>query len=395
MKCTTSELEIETVINRIKNYDINLQPDFQRGEVWILQKKRKLIDSILRGWRIPPIHVVRNQENAIDEVLDGQQRLASIRDFVNGDFAIDGTLPPDDSDIQRRDGLYYSDLSTADKRIFHQYSITIIRLTEYSPAEPAELFYRLNQPVALTSAEQRNAFIGTPRDQIKALVTMFEDLGADKQSIGFSNSRLAYDEVITKLTYTIEIGSITKKIDVSEINNKYRLDIGFPATCVRESEKSIRLFMEAINWQNKVDLDYKLSFNKATLYSWLLFFKKVPIETKQAWLLITSFEKDRNYLKGKLAQSIAEQHVERMEKISSTYPFFEVMINVFNQRSSMASTDASAIVNRDIVIHIYRDILFDNSSQLLLNVIELFNKKSNFITVLDDISDILNWGETL
>ncbi len=51
MKCESTELEIETIVNRIKNEDMDLQPDFQRGEIWTLQKKQKLIDSILRGWK--------------------------------------------------------------------------------------------------------------------------------------------------------------------------------------------------------------------------------------------------------------------------------------------------------------------------------------------------------
>ena len=51
MKCESTDLEIETIVNRIKNEDMDLQPDFQRGEIWTLQKKQKLIDSILRGWK--------------------------------------------------------------------------------------------------------------------------------------------------------------------------------------------------------------------------------------------------------------------------------------------------------------------------------------------------------
>lgn len=46
MKCESTDLEIETIVNRIKNEDMDLQPDFQRGEIWTLQKKQKLIDSI-------------------------------------------------------------------------------------------------------------------------------------------------------------------------------------------------------------------------------------------------------------------------------------------------------------------------------------------------------------
>jgi hypothetical protein len=120
VKCETSELEIETLYNRIKNHDVNLQPDFQRGEVWSTQKKKKLIDSILRGWKIPPIHFVLG-ENAVDEVLDGQQRLVSIRDFIDNEISIDGYLTPLDNNIQGYHGMYYKDLPDAIQRKFRKY----------------------------------------------------------------------------------------------------------------------------------------------------------------------------------------------------------------------------------------------------------------------------------
>ena len=43
MKCQTTDLEIETLVNRIRNKDMDLQPDFQRGEIWTIQKKKKFI----------------------------------------------------------------------------------------------------------------------------------------------------------------------------------------------------------------------------------------------------------------------------------------------------------------------------------------------------------------
>ena len=90
MKCSTSTIELETVISRIRNGTLNLQPDFQRGEVWSLAKQKRLIDTILRRWKIPPIHGFTSDYNDLmdnyvfEEVLDGQQRLVAIRDFCNG-----------------------------------------------------------------------------------------------------------------------------------------------------------------------------------------------------------------------------------------------------------------------------------------------------------------------
>ena len=88
MICQSTDVELETIVRRIKNKAINLQPDFQRGEVWSENKKKKLVDSILRGWKIPPIHMILGNDN-IDEVLDGQQRLVSIKEFFNDGIKID------------------------------------------------------------------------------------------------------------------------------------------------------------------------------------------------------------------------------------------------------------------------------------------------------------------
>ncbi len=245
MKCQTTELEIETLVNRIKTGDMDLQPGFQRGEIWLPQKKKKLIDSILRGWRIPPIHVVRSS-NVIDEVLDGQQRLAAIRDFYDNVICVDGQIEPYDSSIAELDGKFYQDLPGEWRRQFLQYSVTIVRLTEYKPEEPAELFYRLNQPTALTSAEQRNAYIGVTRDQVKDLSNKFISLGASKELIGFSNSRLAYDEIISKFCYTVEIGTLKKKITSTDISGQYRRGIPFSEKCIAAVNDTIERFVECV-----------------------------------------------------------------------------------------------------------------------------------------------------
>jgi hypothetical protein len=159
-----SDPDIQTIVGRIRNGDLDLQPEFQRGEVWPLIKKKRLIDSILRNWHIPPIHVVVDEEGR-QVVLDGQQRLVSIRDFVDGKFAIDGSIEPSDASIKLLDGLSYETLPPEVRRSFDQFTIRVFRITDYSPEEPGELFFRLNQMTYLTAAEQRNAFFGPVRQQ--------------------------------------------------------------------------------------------------------------------------------------------------------------------------------------------------------------------------------------
>lgn len=388
MKCESTDLEIETIVNRIKNEDMDLQPDFQRGEIWTLQKKQKLIDSILRGWKIPPIHVIHNNQS-IDEVLDGQQRLAAIRDFYDNIICIDGKILPENSELIQLDGMHYRDLPKKWQRQFRQYSIVIIRLTEYQPEEPAELFYRLNQPTALTSAEQRNAYIGVTRDQVKELSNKFVALGASKETIGFSNSRLAYDEIISKFCFSVETGTLKKKITSNDISIQYRQAIPFSDECIRIVAKTLEKFMECIiGWD-----DFKYSFNKATIFSWFVFIRRnLSLSDTELKNIIGYFEFCRAFIKGKY-KKVDQRYIEVFSSLQKRNSFFEIMLNTFNQRSSMGSTDALSIIYRDIIITVFRDMLWGNETELIQYTINTFKELENLNYTLEKIVEKYNWGE--
>lgn len=317
MKCESTDLEIETIVNRIKNGDMDLQPDFQRGEIWTIQKKQKLIDSILRGWKIPPIHVIHNAQS-VDEVLDGQQRLATIRDFFDNIICVDGTVLPEDQEIANLNGMHYRDLPLKWQRQFRQYSVVIIRLTEYRPEEPAELFYRLNQPTALTSAEQRNAYIGATRDQVKELSNKFVALGADKETIGFSNSRLAYDEIISKFCFAVETHTLKKKITSNDISFQYRQAVPFSDECIEIVDETLRKFMICVSeWK-----DFKFSFNKATIFSWFVYIRRnLDSETTDLQNTISYMEFCRAYIKGKY-KKVDDKYIKAFLSLQKTSSVF-------------------------------------------------------------------------
>lgn len=395
MKCSSSEIEIEVLLHRIKENDINLQPDFQRGEVWTTQKKRKLIDSIFRGWKIPPIHVIENT-NYVDEVLDGQQRLAAIRDFYNDGIIIDGKILPEDPDITKLDGYVYSQLDIDLQRKFRKYNIIVIRLTEYNPEEPAELFNRLNQPATLTSAEKRNAYSGKTRDQIRDLVNYFESIGADKYSIGFSNSRMAYDEVLSKFCYTLEVNTLKKKITTNDLTEKYRLDYTFSTNIINEAKSALELLLKSIIHQQNNQFRI-FTINKATLYSWLLFIvkNKKNIALESLGRIIFGFENTRLYAKGKSQLDLFYYEFDKMKEIQSIYPFYQSMFLLFNQKASMGSTDATSIISRDIILELYRMIHFESNNESLQWFTYEFNQSNNLPNCIEKFEEKYNWGSQI
>lgn len=75
---------LDTVLRRIKNSTIQLAPSFQRSYVWNSERKSLLIESMML--RIPlPMFYVSEDKDGTWEVVDGLQRLTTIRDFVLGD----------------------------------------------------------------------------------------------------------------------------------------------------------------------------------------------------------------------------------------------------------------------------------------------------------------------
>ena len=67
-----------------KNNRLELQPDFQRHEVWTKAAQIMLIDTIIRGIPIPKVYIksVMIEGNTYRVVIDGQQRLTAILKFV-------------------------------------------------------------------------------------------------------------------------------------------------------------------------------------------------------------------------------------------------------------------------------------------------------------------------
>ncbi|MBZ7178279.1 DUF262 domain-containing protein [Klebsiella variicola] len=85
--------KIKSVYTEIKDGDLDLRPNFQRGEVWTLNKKKLLIDSILREWYVPPITTVALGDSK-SELLDVQQLLSAIKYCLNNLFPVDYKITP-------------------------------------------------------------------------------------------------------------------------------------------------------------------------------------------------------------------------------------------------------------------------------------------------------------
>ncbi|WP_333797370.1 DUF262 domain-containing protein [Rheinheimera sp.] len=255
---------VYSVFREIEKGSIDLDPEFQRGDVWAVKKQQMLIDTILRKWQIPPIFFIRNKNTNVKEVLDGHQRLRAIQNFFLGKFPINGSIEPIDDFIKSLDGLYYSELPNDILERLENFPLFTYEVENYVGSEPFELFFRLNQNTQLTSAERRNTLFGKAREQVKSLVEFMGGLGFCSTTIGFNNTRQSYDDVVARALMALEYSDLSKKINDSEITSKFREDNGF------RSEIYIRV-SDSIAFLSKGIRNNSIKLNKPALISLIIF----------------------------------------------------------------------------------------------------------------------------
>ncbi|MBR9910406.1 MAG: DUF262 domain-containing protein [Gammaproteobacteria bacterium] len=394
MHLTPSDPDIATLHRKIRQGRLDLQPNFQRGEVWGKAKKQRLIDSILRGWHIPPIHVIQVPNSDKQEVLDGQQRLAAIRDFLEGEFTINGYLDPVEPNIVELDGLSWDELPDAVSGKIEDFTIRLLTISDYKPGEPGELFYRLNQPTNLTSAEQRNAYFGEARQQVKDLSERMVELGYSRDILGFSNSRMAYDDVISKFLLTLELGTLKKKITANSVTSRYRDRDGFDSKLIKSVEESLsKLFICLTQLSTPVKL------NKASTLSWLIFI----------YTYSNSFNSDENLKK---FFAIFESIKIEVSESSDLSPLpkginkgvVKKILAVYLDRVGSRVADTSSVVLRDVCLWSLFTAYFPGAICQSAEISALYNSIHHLATVapasisendFEEIANSLAWGQTL
>jgi len=382
MRLIPTDPDVETIYSRISNGDLNLQPNFQRGEVWGPAKRQKLIDSILRQWHVPPIHVIQSVDGGEDEVLDGQQRLVSIRDFIGGKFRINGLVEPFDEKIFALNNLRFQDLSQEWRRKFLRFPIRIFNIVDFSPSEPSELFFRLNQPASLTAAEQRNSFFGEPREQIKNLVMTMEKLGVNKEFLGFSNSRMAYDDVLARACVTLENG-LGAKISANLLADRYRSGVPFDGRSYKRLASTLNVFS---NIRDTVHLRSKL--NKAGLLSWMIF--------------LCRFEESSNNTNIGLFAMFFEEFESRRSDFSADKKnnFIDYLASrlfeIYNDRVTSRVADVSSVVLRDVCLWglflIHREVRVNSLGSVKLSNLHCFLIEHEKKKYLPEESELLEFA---
>lgn len=138
---------------RYTSEEFDFNPSYQRGSVWTDSQRVALVKSLLQGLPIGAIFL--NRRSLLDPtgVVDGKQRIETIRAFIADNLAVP-TEWFDDHDLAKDalrdrlwnnvDAVYYSDLKPRTQRIFGHASVAVYITTFKTEAEERDLYLRIN-----------------------------------------------------------------------------------------------------------------------------------------------------------------------------------------------------------------------------------------------------------
>lgn len=155
MKVSSGNKPVQTLANKVKRGNIILKHRLQRREgVWNKESKSLLIDSLLRGYIVNPIHTI--SEGGKQYVIDGVQRLGTISDFLNDGFSLSKNLKSVEIEDTTYEiaGLKFSKLEQPVKDAICDAQIQVYEITEYTDKDVREMFSRLNSGKPLNTTQK-------------------------------------------------------------------------------------------------------------------------------------------------------------------------------------------------------------------------------------------------
>ncbi|MGP4069737.1 HNH endonuclease family protein [Halobacillus sp. B29] len=249
-----SERRIRDLKNDETDGLLDKQPYFQRNYVWSRQKASQLIESLLLNVPIPLIYTAEDKTTGIELVIDGQQRLTSTFNFMDGEFQLDGLKI-----FNELNGKTYSQLDKEFQLKISRYPLSVIKVSAESDEEVKfEIFERINSGSAnLNDQELRNCvYRGSYNEFIKKMAK--NKLLHSMMFNGRSTTRMADSETVLRF-FSFHLngvsnyqGSLKRFLNSHMKDNKVKFDKEKEVDRIKIFESYKKDFLKALHLTNTI-----------------------------------------------------------------------------------------------------------------------------------------------
>ena len=309
MEINNGSMPVQTIINDIVNYSkrynmrdgIDLQPSYQRAYIWNSDFKDKLLYSLIRRYPIGNICLrvrqSQNQRGAMREVVDGQQRLTTIYNFMKGgnegkgeeetapyviqsdisrkiiEYVVEYMGDDDDPKLLKlkqrlnnraKIALSYSDLPEPIQRNINSYPIALTIIANASDDAIAEYFRFLQNQERLRAGEIINSL---PETALEKYLKKISDITLLLDKLSFQSDRRQFDRIF----YSI-LGLLDGQLAFGVVDKEI---ISFVSACKELNSKTLPAVDCLIAQLNAITADSSIpskyvSFKKARAMKFLL-----------------------------------------------------------------------------------------------------------------------------
>ncbi len=300
MAITGTDWTTETIVSQIKKGNIVLDPDFQRREAWTNKTKSRFIESLFLGLPIPQIILAENKEKKGKFfVIDGKQRLISLKQFVLGknDTSNNDQLRLFGLDVKKQfNQLTYEEIENSAYRddidIFNNQPIRTVVVKNWPAISVLYLlFLRLNTgSVRLSPQELRQALY--PGEFIKYVnkcsiknKELQKMLNISKPDFRMRDVEVLIRYYAFKYFISYYTGSMQKFLDdtCNKINNEWNERQGLIEKDYNEFSRAIKItrkIFDANAFTKYKNKKYENRYNRSVIDIMLFYFSQPKIQEK-------------------------------------------------------------------------------------------------------------------
>ncbi|WP_404933714.1 DUF262 domain-containing protein [Nitratireductor sp. L15S-10] len=202
MQINSNNYSIIELLNMLERRELIVNTEYQRGSgIWPQGPSSYFIDTIIEKFPFPKIYMYetidRTERIAKKEIVDGQQRINTIKRFYDNEFALGSD--------SRYAGLKFDDLNEEVQSEFLSYSVSVDVIRSAQRSEILQMFRRMNAyTLPLNEAEKRHSsfqgkfkwFINDLADELNEFFVEF-GVFTSRQIVRMSDAALISDCIIS------------------------------------------------------------------------------------------------------------------------------------------------------------------------------------------------------
>lgn len=210
MKVEEGKYSIAEIVDWYQRRELVVNTEYQRGGgLWPSPAKSYFIDTILKEFPFPKVYfherVDMKTKKPRREIVDGQQRISTIVDFVDGKFSLG-------KNARGFEGKYFGELTQVQQESFYSYTVSVDVIRNAERSEILQMFRRMNAfTLPLNAAEKRHSeFFGEFKDWVNTILDEFGPMLIDWNILTSRQVvRMADAEFVSDLALAIEEGIVS------------------------------------------------------------------------------------------------------------------------------------------------------------------------------------------